>query len=126
VHPHHVLIVDDEDDIREIAQLCMELDGWTVLTARSGGEAASAADGNRVDVILLDVMMPGLDGPQTLHLLREEHHTKDIPVIFLTATVQVAEQRHLRDLGACGLIAKPFDPMTLARQVAELMETTRT
>jgi CheY-like chemotaxis protein len=117
-----VLIVDDEDDIREVAQMSLELvGGWEVLAASSGDVAARTAAVEQPDVILLDVMMPGLDGPQTLQLLRTDPETADIPVIFLTAKVQTSERRLLHDLGVQGLISKPFDPMTLADQVDQLL-----
>jgi two-component system, OmpR family, alkaline phosphatase synthesis response regulator PhoP len=125
VPTHHILIVDDEDDIREIAQMSMELGGWTARTAGCGRDAVAAAQRIRPDVILLDVMMPGIDGPQTLSQLRDNAETRDIPVIFLTAKVQTSEQRTLEHLNACGVIAKPFDPMTLAAQVARLLTTPR-
>jgi CheY-like chemotaxis protein len=119
-----VLIVDDEDDIREVAQMSLELvGGWEVIAVSSGDVATRTAAAERPDVILLDVMMPGLDGPQTLQRLRTDPRTSDIPVIFLTAKVQTSERRLLQDLGVQGLISKPFDPMTLADQVKELLVT---
>lgn len=118
-----VLIVDDEDDIREIAQLSMEFAGWQVYTASSGQEAVQVAAARQPDVVLLDVMMPGLDGPQTLQRLRQNPLTIATPVIFLTAKVQTSEQRTLHDLGAQGVIAKPFDPMALATEVSRILGT---
>lgn len=116
------LIVDDEDDIRAVAQMSLELIGdWTVCAVGSGRLGAEQARLERPDVVLLDVMMPGLDGPQTLELLRADPATAGIPVIFLTAKVQTAERRQLEDLGVRGLIAKPFDPMTLTSLVDELL-----
>ena len=98
-----VLIVDDEDDIREVAQMSLELvAGWQVTTASSGEQALTAAALEQPDAVLLDVMMPGLDGPQTLEKLLADPRTSEIPVIFLTAKVQLAEQRRLQDLGARG------------------------
>ncbi|MBN1173753.1 MAG: response regulator [Micromonosporaceae bacterium] len=117
-----LLIVDDEDDIREIAQLSMEIGGWEVSCARSGTEGLRMAADHPVDVILLDVMMPDLDGPQTLQRLRSDPKTSRIPVIFLTAKAQIAEQRQLQSLGARGVIAKPFDPMALAGEVTRIIE----
>jgi CheY-like chemotaxis protein len=123
VRTRRVLIVDDEADIREIVALSLEVGGdWVVEAVGDGHEAVRAAGRTRPDVVLLDVMMPGLDGPQTLRLLRADPATSDIPVIFLTAKVLLAEQRQLQDLGVCGLVSKPFDPMTLAAQVAALLE----
>lgn len=116
------LIIDDEDDIREVTQLSLELIGdWTVSAVGSGRLGAERARLERPDVVLLDVMMPGLDGPQTLELLRADPATAGIPVIFLTAKVQTAERRQLEDLGVRGLIAKPFDPTTLTNLVDELL-----
>lgn len=122
-----VLIVDDESDIREIAQLSMEIGGWEVLLARDGAEAIATAiataSAHPLDVILLDVMMPEVDGPETLQRLRAQPKTRTVPVVFLTAKAQVSEQRHLYDLGACGVIAKPFDPMRLSDLVTEILAT---
>ncbi len=113
-----VLVVDDEDDIREVAQVSLEmLGGWKVFQADSGRRAIEVAKVEQLDVILLDVMMPDMDGPTTFRTLQTESRTQEIPVILLTAKVQTAEQRSLSQLGAAGLIAKPFDPMTLHQQV---------
>ncbi|MDH4074717.1 MAG: response regulator [Acidimicrobiia bacterium] len=119
-----ILIIDDEADIREVAQMSLELiAGWQVLTASSGTEGIELASSQQPEAVLLDVMMPGLDGPQTLQLLQANERTHAIPVIFLTAKAQTSEQRLLRDLGARGVIAKPFDPVTLAHQVVELLDS---
>lgn len=118
-----VLIVDDEDDIREIAHASLEMiGGWKVLTASGGEEGVARAAEHRPDVILLDVMMPGVDGPATLAMLRDDPATAAIPVVFLTAKVQAADRRRLADMGAQGVIAKPFDPMTLASQVSATLD----
>ena len=118
-----VLLVDDEDDIREVARMSLSaVAGWEVVTAASGHEALDAgAAGAPYDAVLLDVMMPGLDGPSTLPLLRERDWGRDVPVVFLTAKVQPADRRMLEALGAAGIVAKPFDPMTLAEQVEALL-----
>lgn len=122
MRPKRILIVDDEADIREIAQVSMELGGeWQTFAAGSGREALSVAVASQPDVILLDVMMPELDGPGTLALLRADVRTRAIPVIFLTAKVQLSEQRQLQVLDAIGLIPKPFDPMILAQRVTRLV-----
>ena len=113
--PKRVLIIDDEDDIREVAALALETaGGWEVITAAGGRAGVEAAREARPDLILLDVMMPELDGPSTYRLLLETEETRAIPVIFLTAKVQSGEQRKLHELGALGIIAKPFDPLRLA------------
>jgi CheY-like chemotaxis protein len=117
-----ILIVDDEDDIREVAQMSLEMvAGWEVIPARSGEEGVRLAAEHRPDAILLDVMMPGMDGPDTARLLRERPETSAIPVILLTAKVQPADRRRLEALGVAGVLAKPFDPMELANQVSSLL-----
>lgn len=117
-----ILIVDDEDDIREVAQLCLEVMGnWSVTPAQSGREALNLARTIRPDVILMDVMMPDLDGPATSRLLQQDPETRDIPVILLTAKVQIADRRQFGDLGIRGLIAKPFDPISLSDEITTLL-----
>jgi len=110
-----LLLIDDDDDIREIAQLSLELGaGWNVITAASGPEGIELAREKQPDAILLDVMMPVLDGPATLARLREDERTKAIPVVFLTAKARPAEHDRLASLDVAGVLPKPFDPMTLA------------
>ena len=118
-----VLLVDDEDDIREIARMSLTaVAGWEVVTAASGREALDAGAASApFDAVLLDVMMPGLDGPSTLPLLREQAWGRDVPVVFLTAKVQPADRRALEELGAAGIVAKPFDPMTLAGDIEAIL-----
>ena len=118
----HALVVDDDEDIREVARLSLELvGGWVVSVADSGSEAISQAVALTPDVILLDVMMPGLDGVATLQALSDDPRTRAIPVIFLTAKAQVGERRRLEEAGARGLIAKPFDPLNLAHDVERIL-----
>lgn len=118
-----VLNVDDESDIREIVEISLGLDPeMTVRSCASGGEAIAAAAGWSPDLILLDVMMPGMDGPATLARLRESPRTAAIPVVFMTARTQPRDVEHFRALGAKGVIAKPFDPITLAASVRSHME----
>jgi CheY-like chemotaxis protein len=117
-----ILLVDDDDDIREVAQLSLELTaGWDVASAASGEEGLRAASASPPDAILLDVMMPGMDGPTTLRALRADPRTSGIPVVLLTAKVQAADRRRLETLGADGLLAKPFDPTALADQVSDVL-----
>jgi len=117
-----ILIVDDEDAIREVTQVTLEtLSEWTVLTARSGREGIRLAAADPPDAILLDVMMPDMDGPATLQELASSPLTREIPVLFLTAKVQAADVRRLLGLGVKGVIAKPFDPLELAREVAQAL-----
>ncbi|MET0143632.1 MAG: response regulator [Ilumatobacteraceae bacterium] len=116
-----VLIIDDDEGIRDVAQLALELiGGWSVTTAACGQDGLEAARTERPDGILLDVMMPGLDGPSTLAELREDADIGRVPVVFLTAKVQAAERSRFAEMDVAGLIAKPFDPMTLAAQIAAL------
>ena len=116
-----VLLVDDEPDILLVAQMSLELvGGLKVLAAGTASEGLSLAARERPDAILLDVTMPGMDGPQALARLKADAATADIPVIFMTARVQGREvSRHL-ERGAAGVIYKPFDPMTLAQEIARI------
>ena len=117
-----VLLVDDEELIREVAEVALaKVGGWEVLTASSGEEGLSKAVAERPDAILLDLMMPGLDGLGTLARLQADPATASIPVVFLTAKVRQSEQQRWIDLGAAGVLVKPFDPMLLADQVAEVL-----
>lgn len=121
--PKKVLLIDDEDDIREIAAMSFEMGGeFTVDTASGGRAGVDKARLDPPDVVLLDVMMPGLDGPSTLALLHEQEETREVPVIFLTAKVQPSDKRNLLALGARGIIAKPFDPLRLADEVLEILQ----
>jgi CheY-like chemotaxis protein/HPt (histidine-containing phosphotransfer) domain-containing protein len=113
-----ILHVDDEPDIREVVEMSLGLDpAFTTRNCGSGSEALTVAAEWMPDFILLDVMMPVMDGPATLARLRNDERTKSIPVIFMTARAQAREVDHFRELGAVGVIAKPFDPMTLAASV---------
>jgi len=117
-----VLIIDDEDDIREVAQVSLEtMAGWDVQTARSGKEGLEKAAAGQPDVILLDVMMPDMDGPTTFQEFKSRPETSHIPVVLLTAKVQKAEQGQLSSMGFKAILAKPFDPVTLADQLAEIL-----
>jgi two-component system OmpR family response regulator len=113
-----VLHVDDEPDIRAIVELSLGLDpALSVRSCASGTEALVTAADWSPDMILCDVMMPGMDGPATLARLRECPQTVKIPVVFMTARAQARELEYFKALGAAGVIAKPFDPMTLANSV---------
>jgi CheY-like chemotaxis protein len=117
-----ILIVDDEDDIREVAAMSLEMSaGWEVVGTSSGAEGLAKARAERPDAILLDVMMPVMDGPATLEKLRADPEIAALPVVFLTAKLQATDRRRLAELGAVGILAKPFDPMTLADQVKEVL-----
>ena len=122
VSTRRILIVDDEPDIREVAQFSLELVGhYEVITARSARDGLSAAREQQPDAILLDVMMPDMDGPSALAQLLEDPRTRDIPVLFLTAKTQASERSQLAQLGAAGVLTKPFDPMTLPGEVASVL-----
>jgi CheY-like chemotaxis protein len=114
-----VLVVDNEEYIQEITKICLETTaGWEVLTAGSGQEGIIEASKSQPDVILLDVMMPEMDGITTFEKLQANPETKQIPVILLTAKIQASDRRRYSELGIKEAIAKPFNPLELAGQVA--------
>jgi CheY-like chemotaxis protein len=116
-----ILYVEDEPDIRAVAQMALEaVGGFAVIACASGQEALSAAPDARADLLLLDVMMPGMDGPSTLKALREMPATAHTPVIFMTAKVQAAEVAQYKGLGALEVIPKPFDPMEISAQIQRI------
>jgi CheY-like chemotaxis protein len=120
--PHRILIIDDEEDIREVAALSLEtVAGWQVITANSGAQGLARAIEHQPDAILLDVMMPGMDGPTTFRELRNHPRTRRIPVLLLTAKVQASDQRRFADLGVEAILFKPFDPLTLSTQIADAL-----
>lgn len=117
-----VLVIDDEDDIREIAQMSLEImAGLDVCVARSSREGLDLAESEQPDAILLDVMMPDMDGVATFEQLQANPATQHIPVILLTAKVQVSDQRRFADLGVKAMIAKPFKPAKLAEQILQVL-----
>ena len=114
-----ILIIDDEDDIREVAGLSLEtVAGWEVVLADSGAQGLARAAEHQPDAVLLDVMMPGMDGPTTFRELRKNPITSHIPVILLTAKVQSSDQKRFADLGVEAVLFKPFDPLTLSDQIS--------
>ena len=118
-----MLLIDDEEDIRKVARLSLARVGKMEVAEAAGGlEGLRKAGEDPPDVILLDVMMPGLDGPSTLAALRSNPETADIPVVFLTAKAMPAEIERLRAMGVRGVLVKPFDPMTLAAQVRAVVD----
>jgi CheY-like chemotaxis protein len=122
-----ILIIDDDDDIREVAQLTLELGAsWNVVAANSGASGVDAAVAHHPDAILLDVMMPGMDGPATLDRLQQDERTREIPVVFLTAKARTSERERLESFRVAGVLDKPFDPTKLPTQLASLLgwETT--
>lgn len=122
-----VLYVDDEPDIRDVAVMALEIDpDLEVKPAGSGGEALSILDegGYQPDVVLLDVMMPVMDGPAVLEALRKRPEHAETPVVFITARAQAHETARFLSLGAVGVITKPFDPMTLALELRAILART--
>ncbi|MBY0357455.1 MAG: response regulator [Candidatus Obscuribacterales bacterium] len=116
-----VLIVDDDANIRTIAQISLE-DSLNVVLAGSGSEALEVAAREKPDFILLDRMMPGMDGLETLSRLKQDDNTKSIPIIFLTAKIQGHEMADYNGLDVAGVLAKPFDPMTLLDDIRKILE----
>ena len=118
-----VLYVDDEPDIREVVQMSLSLvDGLDVHICESGERALEFIPQLKPDLILLDVMMPGMDGPSTLIKLRTLPGFERVPVIFMTAKAMPQEVARFRELGAAAVIAKPFDPIQLGEQVVTVWE----
>lgn len=118
-----ILMIEDEPDIQMVARLALEsVGGFNVEVCSSGQEALDKVLQINPDLILLDVMMPGMDGPTTLQKLQEIPELSNTPVIFMTAKVQPQEIQHYKDLGALDVIPKPFDPMTLSDNVREIWD----
>jgi CheY-like chemotaxis protein len=116
-----ILYAEDEPDIQVIARMALEtVGGFDVVICSSGQEAVERAPLEAPDLILLDVMMPGLDGPETLEKLRQIDSLKDTPVIFLTAKAMTTEIERFLQAGAIEVIAKPFDPMTISDQICKI------
>ena len=109
-----ILYVEDDDDIRTVTVMALEMIGdFTVEAFSFGGDALARVEAFAPDLILLDVMMPGMDGPTTLAALRERPALDDVPAVFFTAKAQPEEVARLRALGAADVLAKPFDPQAL-------------
>lgn len=118
----NVLHIEDEPDIREITEFALEDEGFEITQCASGNEALEKAADLKPDLILIDMMMPGIDGLATAAKLRELAHLKHTPVIFMTAKVLESEQNKYQETGAIGVICKPFDAMMLADTIRSLME----
>lgn len=117
-----VLIIDDEERIREVLRTCfVKLAKWDVIVADCGSAGIAKAEAEQPDAILLDVSMPEMDGRATLQKLKDNSSTRAIPVIFLTAKVQPTDKAEYAQLGVAGLITKPFNPVTISQQVAEIL-----
>ena len=118
----NILLIDDEETIQEVVQVGIEIEaGWQVAIASSGQEGITLAQNQQPDAILLDVMMPDMDGIATLSQLKANIKTRTIPVIFLTAKTQAAEEDQFQSLGVVDVITKPFNSMTLASQIAKIL-----
>ncbi|HMR04174.1 MAG TPA: response regulator [Polyangiaceae bacterium] len=119
---HKILLIDDEDDIRTIAEMSLgTVGGFEVVLAENGRRGVALALSEKPDAILLDVMMPGMDGPTTLANIRSKSEARGIPIIFMTAKIQAKEREAYLALGAAGVIPKPFDPMTLATDIKAIL-----
>lgn len=117
-----ILVIDDETGIRQIIQIALKaIAGWEVLMAASGPEGVAIAQMEHPDAILLDVMMPGMDGSETFQYLQSDPITETIPVIFLTAKAQPCEQQQFTDLSVLGIITKPFKAPDLVKQMRSLL-----
>lgn len=120
--PKRILLIDDEDGLRRIIQFSLEAAaGWSVFAASCGLEGLEIAATERPDAILLDVMMPDLDGPTTFRRLQENSVTQSIPVIMLTAKASAAEHQPLVQLGVAGIITKPFKIPALITQIRNIL-----
>ncbi len=113
-----LLVVDDEPDVRAVVCLSLEhVGGWQVVAVEGGLEGVDVARAGALDAVVLDVMMPGTDGPATFRLLQADPRTADIPVVMLTARADRADRDTWLDMGVRAVLAKPFDPMDLPRQI---------
>lgn len=121
--PKKILIVDDEEDIRDVVRVSLEeFAGWLTVTATSGVEGLQIAQTEALDAILLDISMPDMNGLEMCEALQAHPETQKIPVIVLTAKVLPSDRRRFIDLDVAGIITKPFDPMIIWRQIAEILD----
>ncbi|MBF9060110.1 response regulator [Rhodobacterales bacterium HKCCSP123] len=121
-----VLHVDDDEDILAIARLALEVvGGLSIMQCRSGVEAIEMACVKAPDIFLLDVMMPDIDGVDTLRRLRQIRSCRDVPAVFMTAKCSTEDRERLMATGAVAVISKPFDPMTLSSDLAEIWQASR-
>lgn len=120
---HRILVVDDDDDdVRRLAVMALSRVGGHAVTSVASGDACLAALAVELpDAVVLDVMMPGMDGPTTLNAIRDDPATRDVPVVFLTAGVVDADMDRLKALPATGILSKPFDPLQISRQLGEIL-----
>ncbi|PZO12924.1 MAG: two-component system response regulator [Leptolyngbya foveolarum] len=121
--PKRILIVDDEESIQKVVRLSLKMEAsWESITASSGVEGIRQAEIRQPDAILLDVMMPDMDGVETFAALQNNPKTRAIPVILLTAKTQSAEKRLFQEMGVSGVIIKPFKPLALASTISQLLQ----
>ncbi|MBF0492558.1 MAG: response regulator [Deltaproteobacteria bacterium] len=118
-----ILYVEDDDDIRILGEMALRVGPYEVISCSSGPAALKEAAEQNPDLIIMDVMMPGMDGPSALKALGLIPSTQQIPVIFMTAKVQPEEIEAYKKMGAVGVISKPFDPMTLAGEVENIWKS---
>lgn len=117
-----ILVVDDEEDVRALIQLGLEMQaGWKVLNSKSGEEAISIAEIQQPDVILLDLMMPNMDGKATLKKLKDNPNTQQIPVILMTAKSKHSVEESFANLDVAEIFTKPLRPLNLAQQISEVL-----
>ena len=120
-----ILIIDDEESIQTVVEFGLKMTaGWEVISASSGNEGISRAQADHPDMILLDVMMPEMDGLATFRALKLNDQTRSIPVIFLTAKAQASEKRLFNETGVNGIITKPFNALELAQQICKVLNWT--
>ncbi len=121
-----ILIIDDEESIQTVVEFGLKMTaGWEVISASSGNEGISRAQTEPLDMILLDVMMPEMDGLATFRALQLNDQTRSIPVIFLTAKAQASEKRLFHETGVNGIITKPFNALELAQQICQVLNWTK-
>jgi len=117
-----ILLIDDEPNLAQVIAVCLEsFKGWKVCVVNSGKEGLQVVEALKPDVILLDVMMPEMDGIEVLQNLQKNPAIRDIPVIFLTAKVQTSDREKFAELDIVGIVAKPFDPLKIADEIAQLL-----
>ena len=119
----HIIIIDDEEDIRDVAQVALEtIGGWRVSTASSGPDGLGLLQTQACDAVLLDVMMPDMDGIEVFRQIRANPQTQAIPVILMTAKTQATDRQRFLDLGVTAIITKPFKAMFLSEQIADILK----
>lgn len=119
---HRILVVDDDDDVRRLAVMALSrVGGHEVTSVASGADCLAALAVELPDAVVLDVMMPEMDGPTTLNAIRDDPATRDVPVVFLTAGVVDADMDRLKTLPAAGILNKPFDPLQISRQLGDIL-----